>query len=208
MWQYTSSSLESNWGNDIYDFVILCEWVPKMKCRLISVWITADPEHLTLVIKLCVSHINKVAFLWLRSSFCGFTFIWQKSELSQGSLTSPQLHPWSESMKTGGSFVFISNRPLFRVCDSPLYGKEMPALPASIKVVFLCQFQQKSHMSVLDCEGKCQVLMLCEVQRVELKGVWVRCDFPCRWHDKTPLIIYQDVRVRVERETAATSINM
>lgn len=48
---------------DVHDFVTLCECVPKMKCRHISVLITADPEHLTLVINLYVSHINKVAFL-------------------------------------------------------------------------------------------------------------------------------------------------
>lgn len=125
------------------------ECVPKTKCWLVSVWFTGDPEHLTLVINLCVSHINEVAFLWFHISFVVALHL---SDRDQGCQRDPW-HPLSRThdqkvWKQAGVWSNKQSATVSQVDDHLCMGKRYPHWMhrCLFCVSFTKKTPKKSHM--------------------------------------------------------------
>lgn len=84
---------------DLYDFTMLCWCARKMKCCLISMWSSADPEHLTQLLPLCLQILISVwATLMNRSPLISLL------PLTEAVLVVPRLQPTSVAV----AFSFFS----------------------------------------------------------------------------------------------------
>lgn len=170
-------------------FYDLRECVPKMKCQLISVWITADGEHLTLVNNVYVSHVSNVALLLFPPSLCGFTFIWQKSGLSTASLTSPHCtHDQKVWKQAGVLSLYIVVYWFTSTLITFVRGRDARIACIHHCCLFLCQFQQKkkkkSHNRAWFWGKTPGVYALCGAARWaegNLSALWL--SVPATWQD-------------------------